>query len=211
MKITKFGHSCLLVEEKNARILIDPGSWSIIPDRLDNLDAILVTHEHADHLSLDYVKLIIKKNPQIEIYANEGVGKKLAAESIPCHTLGHGDQIYIKGVLVEGTGEKHAFMFHNHQVVRNTGYMIGERFFYPGDAFTVPPKAVEILAYPAIAPWMKLFDALEYGKAIKPKVAFPVHDGFLKFGGPYYNYPEKEFTAAGTRWVVLEQGEPQEF
>ncbi|MBP9694894.1 MAG: MBL fold metallo-hydrolase [Candidatus Magasanikbacteria bacterium] len=28
MRITKFGHSCLLVEENDVRVLIDPGAFS---------------------------------------------------------------------------------------------------------------------------------------------------------------------------------------
>ena len=53
---------------------------------------------------------------------------------------------------------------------------------------------------------MKLLDTLEYGKAIKSKIAFPVHDGFLKFGGPYYTYAEKELGTVGTKWIVIEEG-----
>lgn len=210
MKITKFGHSCLLIEEGEARILIDPGIWSTIPE-IKNLFAILITHEHQDHLSLDLVKSVLKNNPEVVIYTNESVGNKLGSENIPYQRLGNNEQTRVREVLVEGIGEQHAFMFHSHQVVANTGYMIAERFFYPGDALNIPAKPVEILAYPAIAPWMKLFDSLEFGKAIKSKVAFPVHDGFLKLGGPYYNYAEKELETVGTRWVVLEEGKVMEF
>ena len=49
MKITKFGHSCLLVEEGGARILLDPGKYSILQNNVENVDAIVITHEHQDH------------------------------------------------------------------------------------------------------------------------------------------------------------------
>ena len=67
-------------------------------------------------------------------------------------------------------------------------------------------KPVEVLAYPAVAPWMKISESLEYLKAVKPAVAFPVHDAFLKFGGPYYNHPERHSKEWGIMWVVIEEG-----
>ena len=50
MRLTKFGHSCLLVEEQGARMLLDPGTLSDGFEELQGLTAILYTHQHADHL-----------------------------------------------------------------------------------------------------------------------------------------------------------------
>ncbi|MEK7623095.1 MAG: MBL fold metallo-hydrolase [Patescibacteria group bacterium] len=206
MKITKFGHSCLLIEEKDARILIDPGSYSTGQNDVRDVDVILITHEHQDHLSVESLQKILPNNPVAKIYTNSEVGQKLSEAGILWEQLGDKEQVTVKGLLIEGVGADHALVYKTIPVVRNTGYMIANRFFYPGDALNVPDKPVEILAYPTVAPWMRMAEAVDFAKAIKPKVAFPVHDAFLKFPGPYYRFPEQELGAIGTKWSVIEEG-----
>ncbi|MSU75260.1 MAG: hypothetical protein EXS55_01990 [Candidatus Magasanikbacteria bacterium] len=206
MRITKFGHSCLLVEEESARILIDPGDYSVLPTSLGHLDAIIITHEHGDHYTIDNLKKALSENFGLPIITNQSVAEKLQAEGIKATTVGPGENFDVNGVLVKGVGEWHAENHKCQLTIKNTGYFIGDRFFYPGDALTVPEKPVEILAYPAVAPWMKIAESLEYLKAVKPKVAFPVHDSFLKFGGPYYDHPERHAKEWGIKWTVIEEG-----
>lgn len=208
MKITKFGHSCLLAEGAGARILIDPGSFSTLQNSVENVDAILITHEHADHLSIECLQTILPKSPDAVMYTNPGAGKKLEEAGIAYQLLGDKETATVKGVIIEGVGVNHAFIYSGVPIVHNTGYMIADRFFYPGDAFTVPDQSVEILAYPAVAPWMKISEALDYAKLIKPKIAFPVHDGLLSnIATVYYRIPEQEFTKAGIQWIVIEDGQ----
>lgn len=207
MKITKFGHACLLIEEKDARILIDPGSFSTLQNAVENVDAIFITHEHLDHLSIECLQTILPKSPQAVIYTNPGVGQKLKEAGVSYRLLGDTEKTAIKGVAVEGVGVDHALVYRSLPIVNNTGYMIANRFFYPGDALTLPNRPVEILAYTAIAPWMRIAEGVEYAKAVKPKIAFPVHDGFLKrIASVYYRIPEQEFTKAGIQWVMIEDG-----
>ena len=211
MKITKFGHSCLLVEEGSARILIDPGIWSTIPENLSNLDVILITHEHGDHYSVDVIQQILKNNSKAVIYTNPSVHAKLAAQNIAAQILGSGARVVINGVTVEGIGEKHAFLYHTLPIVDNVGFIIAGKLFQPGDALTIPAKPVEILACPIAAPWMKIAEMLDYGLAVKPKIIFPIHDAFLKPSNPFYPHAEREFTAAGIQWLILQEGEVMEF
>jgi len=82
MKITKFAHSCLLVEDGSARILFDPGNYSTKQNELRNLDAILVTHEHQDHYDLNNVKAILGNNPNVQIQTNQGVGAALNKDGV---------------------------------------------------------------------------------------------------------------------------------
>ena len=50
MQLTHLGHSAVLVQTDGARILIDPGNFSDAWHGLTDLDAVLVTHRHPDHL-----------------------------------------------------------------------------------------------------------------------------------------------------------------
>lgn len=179
MKITKFGHCCLLIEESNSRILTDPGSWNDVPE-LNAIDAILISHEHSDHVHIESVKKILSSNKGAVIYTHEGVKKLLDAGNIPCILIKDGEEVFMKGVSISSFGTKHACIHHDMPSVHNTGFYIANKFFYPGDSFHNPDKEIQILALPVIGPWMKMEEAIDYAKAIKPKVVFPVHDGMLR-------------------------------
>ena len=51
MKITKFTHACVRIEHDGRVLVIDPGTWSEAR-ALVGADAVLVTHEHADHIDV---------------------------------------------------------------------------------------------------------------------------------------------------------------
>ena len=50
MRITHLGHASLLLEVADTRLLLDPGAWSPAAQELRDLDAVLVSHQHPDHL-----------------------------------------------------------------------------------------------------------------------------------------------------------------
>jgi len=174
MKITKFGHACLLIEEADARILIDPGVFNQTPS-VEKLDAILITHEHPDHCSVEQIKELLLQSPDAPIYTHEGVGKVLSEADIPYTPIKNGEEVMVNGVSVLSLGEEHAIIYEKVPC-QNTGYMIAGKFFFPGDSFYVPEGKVEVLALPTGGPWMKVSEAIEYVKAVKPNVYIPVHD-----------------------------------
>lgn len=178
MKITKFGHACLLIEESEARILIDPGSWSGEVDRGD-IDAILVTHNHQDHLDPDLIKSVLEKSPGVQVIAPVEAGKNLEEAGIAHTVIEDGQELMVATVSVRSTGKKHAYIYGDTPQCQNTGYMIANRFYHPGDSFHVPEEAVEILALPVAGPWMKIAECIDFAKQVKPKVVIPIHDAFL--------------------------------
>jgi L-ascorbate metabolism protein UlaG (beta-lactamase superfamily) len=93
--------------------------------------------------------------------------------------------------------------------VQNTGFYIDETLFYPGDSFHNPKKDITILALPVAGPWMKLEEAIEYAKLIKPKVVFPVHDGMLRQEhqlGPTRRLPTLLLEPLGIKFVDMTEG-----
>jgi L-ascorbate metabolism protein UlaG (beta-lactamase superfamily) len=204
MKITKFGHCCLLIEENNLRILTDPGTYSSGQNDAKNIDVILITHDHQDHLHVDSLKTVIQNNPSAKIFTNDGVGKLLEKENIKYRILRNGQNITEKSVIIEGFGEKHAVMYVSIPQTENTGYFINNKLFYPGDAFTNPEKPVEILALPIAGPWMNLPEGIDYAIEIKPRVCFPVHDGILKNIGSTNRIPSTILEPLGIKFIVLE-------
>lgn len=153
MKITKYGHCCLLIEEKGVKLLTDPGSFSSGFENLE-VDAVIITHEHMDHLHIDSVKKLIanKKDKGLVIITNKGVGKQLEANNIPVyHLLEDGNKMDFKGLPIEAIGHDHALMYKTVPCI-NTGFLIANRLFYPGDSLHNPKKHVEILALPVAGP-----------------------------------------------------------
>jgi L-ascorbate metabolism protein UlaG (beta-lactamase superfamily) len=204
MKITKFGHCCFLVEENGLRILTDPGSYSTAQNKVESIDIILITHDHQDHLHIDSLKAVLKNSPQARIITNRSVGKLLDKENLPYTVLEDGQKTSEKGVLIEAFGKKHAIMHPTIPQIDNTGYLIGNKLFYPGDALTNPKKPIEILALPVAGPWLKLSEAIDYAKEIKPALCFPVHEGGLKSPGSVYRLPLTVLGPLGISFIVLE-------
>ncbi len=211
MKITKFGHCCLLIEEAGVRILTDPGIYSTQQNEVKNIDFVLITHEHVDHFHIDSLKTFLINNPQAKVITNKSVAALLEKDGIAFNVVENGQNSDANGVLIEGFGESHAIMHVSIPSVQNTGYFIANKLFYPGDAFTNPGRAVEILALPVAGPWMRLSEAIDYALEIKPKTCFPVHEGILKQPGTTHTIPPKVLEPKGIKCVALEIDKEYEF
>ncbi|KKQ39112.1 MAG: Beta-lactamase domain protein [Candidatus Magasanikbacteria bacterium GW2011_GWA2_37_8] len=204
MKITKFGHCCLLIEENGVRILTDPGMYSSGQDNVKNIDIVLITHDHQDHLHIDSLKKVLENNPQVKIITNKSVGELLNQKNISYEAVEDGQSFSFKNVLIEAFGKEHAIIYSTLPSMANTGYFINNKLFYPGDAFTNPGKPVDILALPVAGPWTKLSDAINYAKEINPKQCFPIHDGILKSPGASHTIPPPILESVGIKFIVLE-------
>jgi L-ascorbate metabolism protein UlaG (beta-lactamase superfamily) len=180
MKITKLGHACLVIEEGDSRILIDPGVFSKGFESLRELDAVLITHQHEDHASSEALAKIRQNNPDVAVYGDEGTVRVMAEKGdMAIRAVHAGEEFELKGVKVAIYGSSHAVIHPTIPGIENVGYMIAGRFFYPGDNFTNPGVPVEVLALPIGAPWLKVSEVIDYVMAVRPTVAIPVHDAVL--------------------------------
>jgi len=211
MRITKFGHSCLLIEEQSAKLLLDPGSFSHNLEQVDGLDAILITHQHADHVDPAVLRRLLTDNGTATVYGETETVAMLAAAGIAAQTVRDGDELDVSGVRIQVIGKHHAVIARDIPAIGNVGYMIAGRFFYPGDAFTLPAASVEILALPAGAPWMRMEEAMDYLRAVKPKVAIPVHDGIFAQPGMFNGLFMGPAADIGAKLQSLDDGKPAEF
>lgn len=182
-KITKFGQCCLLLEVGGKRILTDPGAYSTSQNEIRDIDIVLITHEHGDHLHADSLKMIVENNPQVTVVTNSSVGTILDELGIE-YTVLEGKAIdTLCDITIEARDGMHVEIFEDFGQVQNTGYFIQNSLFYPGDAYTLLDKPVSILALPVAGPWCKVSDAIKYALKVAPKKAFPVHDVFLTENG----------------------------
>ncbi len=201
MKITKFGHCCLLIEEQGVRIVTDPGFYSTQQNTVSGIDVVLITHEHKDHLHVDSLKVLLANNLDAKIFTNQSVGK----------ILENGKSVTEKGVVIEAIGNDHEHMHASIPATQNTGYFIANRFLYPGDSFVQSGREVEIPALPVAGPWMKLSEAIDYALEVKPGICFPVHDGILKSSGSTQTIPPQVLGPRGVHFVTLDIDNVHEF
>jgi len=177
MTINKIGHCCLLITINDVVIMTDPGSFTEHENVQVGVQVVVITHEHGDHIHVPSLQAIYQHNPEVVVVCNESVGALLTPAGIPFVVLQGTDSMTIAGVYFEAYDAPHAEIFEDVGQVQNTGYFIGERLFYPGDAYGEPGKPVEVLALPVGGPWCRMTDTLHYALRINPKQAFPVHDG----------------------------------
>ena len=213
MQITKFGQCCLLIEVAGKRILTDPGRFSVAQNDVTNIDLILITHEHADHLHSESLQIILEKNPAAKVVTNESVGKILAGFGISYEVLAEALPVECCGVALEAFEGKHAEIFEDYGQVQNTGFFIAEQLFYPGDSYIEPGKPVPVLALPVAGPWCKLSDAVGYAIRVNPGKAFPVHDAILNSDGITLTHGlfESQLKAHGIEFVPMKDAAVHNF
>ncbi|MER6226714.1 MBL fold metallo-hydrolase [Streptomyces sp900105755] len=180
MKLTKKSHACVRLEKDGRTLVLDPGGFSE-QDAAAGAEAILITHEHADHFDEGRLRAALDANPGAEIWTLKSVADQLAA-AFPgrVHTVGHGDTFTAAGFDVQVHGELHAVIHPDIPRITNVGYLIdGGRVFHPGDALTVPGHPVETLMLPVMAPWNKISEVIDYVREVKPQRAYDIHDALL--------------------------------
>jgi L-ascorbate metabolism protein UlaG (beta-lactamase superfamily) len=182
VRLQKFEHCCLLVEDAGYRLLIDPGCFAGGLDALSGVTGVLVTHVHEDHLDVDRLSRVLEAHPDAQVVCDEGSAASLAKRGITGRVVHDGDRLDL-GTTVDVYGREHAIIHPDLPTIPNVGYLVANRLFYAGDAFTVPDAPVEVLAVPVSAPWMKLREAVDFVRTIRPRVAVPVHDYQYVFAG----------------------------
>lgn len=181
MKLVNYEHACFTLEDEGNILVVDPGEFSTDFIAPENVVAVVITHEHPDHLDTERLAEIIDKNPEAIIFGPDSVTSKL--ESLPSHTVTTGDIITTGPFTLAFLGGHHATIHESIAPIPNLGVLINDLVYYPGDSFTLTHSPVDTLALPVAAPWMKISDAMDYLKVMKPRLAFPTHDKILSEEG----------------------------
>ncbi|MEJ2858588.1 MULTISPECIES: MBL fold metallo-hydrolase [unclassified Saccharothrix] len=202
MRIVHFGHSCVLVDTGSARLLFDPGAWSTGFEEVRDLDAVLVTHRHPDHLDPARLPDLLANNPRAALYAADELDGATPARP--------GDVLDIAGAYVHVLDAPHAEIHPSVEVPTNVGYLVDHgAFYHPGDSLTVPEQKVDILAVPTAAPWLKVSEAADFIAEVRPRIAVPIHEAIVSRTEIYYRVLSTT-APEGTEFRVLPRGESAE-
>ncbi|MFG2486149.1 MBL fold metallo-hydrolase [Streptomyces virginiae] len=173
MRITKYTHACVRIEQDGRVLVIDPGTWSE-PAALAGADAVLVTHEHADHV--DVLRL-----------AGLGVPVHAPADAdiprLDVIGVSSGTEFTAAGFRIRAVGGRHASIYGGLPDCANLGYVVDDALYHPGDSLHVPEQEIETLLVPVQGSWLKMVEAIDFVKAVGPRRAFGIHDAQINDRG----------------------------
>lgn len=182
-------------------MLIDPGTFSTV-DGVTHLNAVLITHQHADHMDVRALPKLLEANPGAAVHAEPQAVKVLQEAEIGSEPLVEHRMLPFGDLRVTPVGHDHAVIHEHIDRIGNMGLLIAAHgepsLFHPGDALDADPGAdVDLLAVPVNAPWCSVKETIAFVRRIRPHVVIPIHDALLnetgraaylrhiaEFGGP---------------------------
>lgn len=213
MKIQKLPQSCLLVETKNKKILIDPGNLKYKEEYFDiwnSVDVIFITHKHPDHCNEDILK---KLDKNIKIYSTNEV--KETYPNLNIIVIKENDVIEVGDVKVEVVHAIHGYqplLKGDKEVHENVGYIIDDgnnRLYTTSDTicFRNDYKA-DILCVPVTGHGltMSAFEASLYAKEVGAVLTIPIHMDNPAFP-PDFEYIKEMFNKVEVEYEILENDE----
>jgi L-ascorbate metabolism protein UlaG (beta-lactamase superfamily) len=207
MKITKFVHSCLMVqmpEPVNRTIIFDPGMMSeqaLDVDKLAYLDDIIITHIHGDHVSVSLLKKLLAKFPTVRITSTNEVVKYLAGEGVKATSTPP------QGVEFFEAPHEYVTPLAPHPEEIGVHYL--DKLTHPGDSHSFR-ETKAILALPMTAPWGTAVKAINLALELKPQYILPIHDWHWSDAArtQAYDIFEKLLGEQGITFIKLETGTP---
>ncbi|MEU4662108.1 MBL fold metallo-hydrolase [Micromonospora chalcea] len=204
MHVTKYSHSCLRLEHDGAVLVVDPGGFSE-PEALDGADAVLVTHEHPDHVDVAALTRALERRP-VPVHGPASLAGVLGDAAEALVTVSPGQSLTVAGVPVRTYGGQHAVIHPDIPVIQNIGYLFADVLYHPGDALFVPDDVqVDTLFAPIHAPWSKFSEVVDFIRAVAPRRAYALHDALLNGNG--LGVLDRQYTALSkTDYRRLEPG-----
>ncbi|WP_230396336.1 MBL fold metallo-hydrolase [Streptomyces blattellae] len=182
--ITKYAHSCVTLTQGETTLLIDPGAFTPQgPELLQSAHAVLITHDHPDHIDVNAVRAAIDARPELTVYGPAKVAELLSDDDTPGITVVEpGDTFGAAGFEVRAVGGQHAPLHPDMPAMTNVGYLV-EDVYHPGDSYDVPNAPVETLLLPTSGPWTVFAQAVDFVRAVRPRQSVQIHDSLLSDAG----------------------------
>lgn len=183
LEVEKLNHACIKI--KNSKIIyFDPYEIS----QNEKADLILITHEHYDHCSLNDLQKIL--SPETKIVASKQCEKelnRLKSKVKEIHYLKPYEKLEIERIVIETIPAYNINKPFHPKKDEKLGYIVtidSKRIYHAGDADLIPEmenlKNIDIAFLPVSGTYvMNAEEAAKAAKAIKPKIAIPIHYGCI--------------------------------
>mgnify|MGYP001816172865 CR=1 FL=1 len=202
--IRRLTNSCLTVTDDSGTTLFDPGFFTFDSGEVDlnsigEVQRIMITHEHGDHVKPEFVKWLVDRGEDVQVYTNQAVVELLADKGIAASTeLPAG--VSCEDVLHE--------VIPNGAQPTNRAYTIDGLITHPGDSYQ-PTTTAPVLALPLLIPWGSTTRSVEFAKSLGPQQVVPIHDFYLSKSGRGFivGMAKAVLSRAGIEVVPLDWGE----
>ncbi|MDH3730232.1 MAG: MBL fold metallo-hydrolase [Acidimicrobiia bacterium] len=181
--IRRLADSCLVIASDSGTTLIDPGAFSfdsgiVDLDTIGDVQKVLITHEHSDHVKAEFVRWLIDRGDDVTVHANQAVADLLAGHDIEVLT-GSIDDVTFEDVVHEvtplGTSPP------------NRSFTVDGVLTHPGDSYQ-PVTTGPVLALPLLTPWGSTHASMEFARRLAPSQAVPIHDFYVTEQGKDWIY-----------------------
>ncbi|MFW6775967.1 MBL fold metallo-hydrolase [Nocardioides sp. CPCC 205120] len=179
-ELTKYAHACLTLSRGGRTLLLDPGVFTPEASALLGVaDAVLVTHDHPDHLDVDAVTTALRARPRLRLHGPAALAASLDDDLVDRLTVVQpGERLDVAGFDVRVFGGDHAPIHQDMPPMANVGFLI-EGVCHPGDSYEHPPEQVDTLLLPTSGPWTSVGQAVDFVRAVAPRRTIQIHDGML--------------------------------
>lgn len=206
-------YSGMIIRTPSKTLVVDPAD--VDPLMFKTVDAVLVTHEHGDHLDVAMVKEVFRRT-KCEVLADSTSAQRLR-DALPAnklHEMKFGKEVRIGNVTVRAEAFR-------HPATTPASYLItsedGVKVYHTGDSLPHPdmkqigertPPDVVFVTVGAPSPGTSPQTGLEIVKMVKPKMAIPYHapDAERK---KFAELVAKE--ASNVKTLLIERGKPYKY
>lgn len=202
--LRRLTNSCLLVSTDDGTTLFDPGFFTFDTDHIDleaigDVQRVLITHEHGDHVKPEFVRWLIDRGDDVNVFANKAVADLLAKHEIAVRTDTPSGVTY-EDVLHE--------MIPTGAQPPNRSYTIEGVITHPGDSYQ-PTRSAPVLALPLLTPWGTTTKSVQFARLLGPRQIIPIHDFYLSESGRRFvtQLASTVLAEAGIELVPLDWGE----
>ena len=206
MKVTKYPQSCLVIEEDGVRIAIDPGMFVAQKFRATDLlplDGILLTHEHPDHVDPKLIEALVGQTA-IPVVGNQSTATLFGG--VVNKVVGDGEEFQIKNLSIKTHELPHVPMVDGKPGPQNTGYIINQVFFHPGDGLEVQNLEIKKAAVPIAGPDVSPKDIYGFITALKCEVVIPIHYDYFPADPNFYHQLLNSYNLP-LKFLTLNNGE----